>query len=263
VAARVAREGKAAGVLFDIEQYNFHLFEYGRQKRRDAKSFQEYAEQARRRGREVMRAFQDGYPGLTVFLTFGQSLPYAQLNGSTDRAKLAGVDYGLLAPFLDGMFDAAEGKATIVDGFEISYGYKAPAQFDEAVVTVKQKLLPLVADKGQYLKHVSMGFGLWMDYDWRKNGWDASDPSKNYFTPDQFQSSVRDALQRCDQYVWIYTESPRWWTNPDGKPDKLPDAYVEAVRKARRHAPGHGASAAPGSASTSRATPRQHRQGDK
>ena len=37
----------------------------------------------------------------------------------TDQAKLATTSYGLLKPFLDGMFDAATGNAVIVDGFEV------------------------------------------------------------------------------------------------------------------------------------------------
>ena len=27
-----------------------------------------------------------------------------------------------------------------------------------------------------------------MDYDWRKNGWDETDPAKNYFTPESLRN---------------------------------------------------------------------------
>ena len=66
-----------------------------------------------------------------------------------------------------------------------------------------------------------------MDYDWRENGWNVSDSSRNYFTPEQFESSVKAAVARSDQYVWVYTEQPRWWTR-----EKLPLPYVEALRRA-------------------------------
>jgi hypothetical protein len=39
---------------------------------------------------------------------------------------------------------------------------------------------------------------------------------------------VRLGLARADEYVWIYTEEPRWWTNA-----KLPKEYIEALTKAR------------------------------
>ena len=73
-----------------------------------------------------------------------------------------------------------------------------------------------------------------MDRDWRKNGWDVEDLSKNFFTPEAFQISVRAALDNTDEYVWIYTETPRWWSK-DGGPVKLPKAYDEALRSARGH----------------------------
>jgi hypothetical protein len=232
LAAKIAREGKAAGVLFDIEEYTFRLFDYRKQKQRDAKSWDDYAQQARRRGREVMAAFQEGYPDLVIFLTYGHSLPSSRL--ASGKAKLADVDYGLLAPFLDGMFDAAAGKSKIVDGYELSYGFKEARQFDEVPMTIKRKVMKIVeTDPAKFATHSSLGFGLWMDNNWRKNGWNEKDFSQNYFTPEQFQQSVSKALDTADEYVWIYTETPRWWTLPDGLPTKLPEPYVDALRRAR------------------------------
>ena len=72
------------------------------------------------------------------------------------------------------------------------------------------------------------GFGVWLDNDWRRKGWNLTDFSKNHFSPGEFENAVRSALRVSDQYVWIYTEQPRWWTK-----DKLPQAYVDALRNAR------------------------------
>ena len=47
------------------------------------KAWDDYAKQVRQRGREVMAAFQQGYPGgVTIFLTFGYSLPMAECGGA-------------------------------------------------------------------------------------------------------------------------------------------------------------------------------------
>jgi hypothetical protein len=180
-----------------------------------------------------MEAFQLGYPDLTVLLTFGYCLPWAQSRGATN--KLADCGYGLLAPFLDGMVEAARGKAKLVDGHELSYGYKDPAKFPAAYQAMKEKLLPMVANPQKYQKYFSFGFGLWLDHDWRKIGWNINDFTKNYFTPEAFEASVRQALEVCDEYVWIYTETPRWWS-ADG-PVKLPSAYDAALRRARQAKP--------------------------
>ena len=116
----------------------------------------------------------------------------------------------------DDMVGAAKGDARIVDGFELSYGYKERAQFDEGYRLMKEGVLPIVADPAKYGRVVSAGFGLWMDYDWRAKGWDEGDPSKNYFTPEAFGASLRGALGRSDEYVWVYTETPRWWSEGGG-----------------------------------------------
>ena len=78
-----------------------------------------------------------------------------------------------------------------------------------------------------------MGFGLWMDCDWRIKGWDTADPSKNFFTPQAFETSVRAALSTADEYVWVYTETPKWWAGESAKMEHLPQAYEDAVRRAR------------------------------
>ena len=230
-AARVACEGHCAGILFDDEEYQARLFTFASQRDARTRSWGEYAAQARRRGREVMEAFQEEFPGLTILLTFGHSLPRTRSGGG--KTPLAECDYGLLAPFLDGMIDAARGESRLVDGFELSYGYNEQAKFAAGYRLMKQSVLPIVADPERYARVVSAGFGLWMDYDWTKKGWDTADPSRNYFAPEAFESSLRWALERSDQYVWIYTETPRWWST-EGKPVRLPPRYDEAVRRARK-----------------------------
>lgn len=63
-------------------------------------------------------------------------------------------------------------------------------------------------------------------------GWNIEDPSRNYFTPQTFAASARAAMETADRYVWIYSETPRWWSE-EGKPVKLPEAYATALRQAR------------------------------
>jgi hypothetical protein len=228
LAAWFAREANIPGVLFDIEQYDAPLFDY--RKQRDKKGWEVYAAQVRLRGREAMQAFQAGYPNLTIFLTFGYCLPWAE--SSSGKGSLADCHYGLLAPFLDGMLEVAGSKAKFVDGNELAYGYKEPDRFPKSYQTMKHDLLPIVRDPDKYARHFSFAFGLWMDRDWRKNGWETNDFSKNYFTPEAFRSSVARAIEVADEYVWIYTETPRWWSK-EGAPVKLPTAYDTAVRQGK------------------------------
>ena len=230
LAARLARAGKCPGILFDIEQYDAALFNYRKQRDVKDKSWELYAAQARQRGREVMGAFQQGYPDLTVFLTFGYSLPWTQ--SKSGKVALAECSYGLLAPFWDGMVEAAKGRVRLVDGYELAYSYTDPARFAAAYETMERSLLPIVREPEKYRRVFSFGFGLWLDNNWRKNGWDVEDVTKNFFTPETFEASVRRAQEVADEYVWIYSETPRWWS-AQGTPVKLPASYDQALRRAR------------------------------
>ncbi len=230
LAARVARAGKSKGILFDIEHYATPLFHYRKQRDSATKSWELYAAQSRLRGREVMTAFQAEFPEVIVFLTFGYSQPWA--GSDNGKKSLADVEYGLLAPFLDGMVEVSTRRHNIIEGGEIAYSFRETNKFLRHYKVMKENLLPIVANERKYHSAVSIGFGIWMDYDWRKKGWDARDVAKNFYTPEQFEASVREALNVADDYVWIYTEQARWWT-PEGKPTALPDSYAESLQRAR------------------------------
>ncbi len=231
LAARVARDGHCPGILLDTEAYQGKLFDFRKQKGASRRSWDDYRTQARRRGREVMTAFQEGFPGLTVLVTFGHSLLWKQSGGG--KKPLADCADGLLAPFLDGMFEAAAGNSRLVDGHELSYGFRDPALFVKARDVIKIKAAGLAADPARYRRQVSAGFGLWLDYDWPKYGWNTGRVESNYFTPERFASSLRAALEQSDEYVWLYTEKPRWWSERGSTID-LPTAYVDVVRRVRR-----------------------------
>jgi hypothetical protein len=115
-----------------------------------------------------------------------------------------------------------------VDGFEGAYSYKSEQQFEQAYRTIRETGSKWTAAPEKYRKHVRAAFGIWMDDHWRKKGWNTTDVAKNYFPPNEFESAVRSALKVSDEYVWVYTEKPRWWTNQD-----LPQAYIDAVKRAR------------------------------
>jgi hypothetical protein len=228
LAAYIAKEGHAAGILFDVEMYASPLWDYSKAKHAKEKTFDEYQEKVRSRGREFMTALQGGYPDLKIFLTFGLTLPEMQIEANPKG--LAAVDYGLLPAFFNGMLDAATGNTQIIDGFEPSYAYKEQAQFDESK-KIRERTKRLVANPEQYQKHYAYGYGIWMDQDWRKYGWDTKDFTKNFFTPAAFEKTVGMALKESDEYVWIYTEKPFWWS-PTG-PKELPKEYVDALKRAK------------------------------
>jgi hypothetical protein len=230
LAAEVAGAGGCDGILLDTEPYEGKLFDYHQQRHAARHSWQDYAAQANRRGQQVMAAFQEGFPDLAILLTFGHSLVWNESDGG--KRPLADCSNGLLVPFLDGMIAAANGKARLVDGHELSYGFRDADAFMRAHETIARKSAGLAADPPGYSRRVSAGFGLWMDFSWRQLGWSVAEPEKNYFSPARFEASLRAAVEQADEYTWIYTEKPRWWSQKPGMID-LPPAYIDAVRRVR------------------------------
>lgn len=233
LAAHLAASGPCDGLLFDVEQYQAPIFDYRKQRDARTKSWDAYAQQARRRGREVMTAIAAELTRPVILLTFGYTLPWKQ--SEEGKQPLADVSYGLLAPFLDGMLDAAPAGAVLVDGYELSYGYREPAAFVRARRQIKRDVFPIVAEPQRYAAHMQAGFGIWLDYDWRRRGWNVEQLEKNYFTPAGFETSVAAAWSASDRYVWIYTETPRWWTREQGS-QALPPAYGVALRRVKQRA---------------------------
>ena len=224
VASQVAKQGGCKGFMFDVEQYNSGLFDYGKQKHRETKSFADYQAKLRQRGREWIKEVNRHFPEITILLTFGYRI--AQPPEGRDRSE---VHYGLLADFLDGVLEACSERTKIVDAWEYSYPYKERRQFEDGYRTIKEKSLEWTALPESYRRRVQAGFGLWMDCRWRQVGWNENEFPKNHFTPKEFEAAVRSALQVSDEYVWIYTEQPKWWTG-----ERLPEEYVEALENARR-----------------------------
>jgi hypothetical protein len=215
--ARLARRGGLAGILLDVEQYERPIFSYNDQNEREPRSAEQYVAQVRRRGREVMRAFQAEAPGLRLFLTFGYNLPEVRPDS-----------YGLLAAFLDGLFEEAAGETRIIDGFEFSYPYRTAQDFERGYRKMVEAGRRLSAVPRAYDTRLSAGFGIWLDWNWRHEGWSTDDLAVNYFTPQALETALAAALRRSDRYVWLYGEQPRWWPRA-----RLPEAYIAAVRSAR------------------------------
>ena len=229
LAAHVAKEGGCKGVLFDVEEYKNALFTYSKQRDRLSKSWDDYALQARLRGKQVMEGFQKGYPDLIIFLTYGYGLPWDK--SEEGRKSLEDCDYGLLAPFLDGMISAAKGKTRFIDGNESAYWYPTPGHFTKGKLKLQTNVRQIIQNPRRYSQLFTVSFGIWMDFNWREQGWNTKNLDKNPRSPKLLENLLRKALSEANEYVWVYTETPRWWS-ASGKPEKLPLEYDAALRNA-------------------------------
>lgn len=226
--ARVAKLSGCKGIMFDPEHYSEHHI-WNFQSLPKNHTYEEYAAKIKERGREFIRAINKEYPDLTILTLYGSSLPYLQ----SQPGGLEKADYGLLAAFYDGMYEAASPGTTLVDGFESSYGYRERKLFEDGRDTVLRQSKTISTEPKAFAKHVRCGFGVWADNGGAPIGWHPDDFSKNYYTPAGLRASLAYALETSDGYVWVYSERLKWWDF------NVPQQYLDALALAKK-GPGSG-----------------------
>ncbi|MBZ0293606.1 MAG: hypothetical protein K8L99_13645 [Anaerolineae bacterium] len=207
--AQLARTLGFRGIMLDTEQYGENiLFTYPRQLYKNLHNYDEYHTQAYRRGRQIMRAMNAGYPGITVLLTYGTSLA-AQRGSEFDGSRHG---YGLMVPFVDGLIAGADENTTLHDVFEGAYHFKRESEFRDAYLLIHQKSLQFARNPRLYSQKVQAGFGLWLDHACTRNQGLQPGGCSGGYTPANIGPVVDVAMQYSDRYVWIYSQSISWYT---------------------------------------------------
>ena len=223
LASWICSQAGLKGIMFDTEQYSTKPFSYNDAPGHNQHSFDAYRDQARKRGREFGAQLTAEKLDPTILLTFTDTI---QILG--DTGPLRSASQGLLPSFIDGLLEGANPRAQFVDANEYAYGAQ-----DRAALTRLQKTTRdaarFSATPRAYSARMSSAFGLWLDKDWPKRGWDPKSVVKNYYQPDAFEQVVRTALELTDKYVWIYSEEMNWWTG-----SRINPLYTQAVENARR-----------------------------
>ena len=233
--AGVALEVGARGLKFDVEDYKERLFVYQKQKHAGSKSFEEYARQVRRRGRETMAAIQSRYPHIVLLLSLAHSYVVKTSTGKGELAELS--SYGLLPAFIDGLIEAAGPEVRLVDGQEQAYGYLSAEDYFRGYHDIKERALVLVpaALKAKYRRKMEVAVAIFANYQlgvYRTSTpyW----PAQYMSTEDRlrlFEQNIYHALETTDEYAWLYSEHMGWWEN--GHAVETPVGALEAIQVAR------------------------------
>lgn len=231
--AEVAKETGMKGWMFDVEDYKGQVFDYRKERYAQQKTFEEYAQQARLRGRQLMQAIQDGYPDIVILLTLGQS--YC-LEASQRPGGLREDGYGLLPAFLNGMIEAAGPQVRLVDGNERAYGYLTARDYFRGLHDIRRRALALVPKelRRKYRARMGASMALYVNYVFALHDAPGGLPTY-YLTPEErlrlFEQNVYYALKTADEYVWCYSEGLSWWEK--GYPRPTPEGALDAIRSAQ------------------------------
>jgi hypothetical protein len=223
IAASLSQKSGSKGLLFDTEQYTSLPFDYSYLSSRYGKSYHDYEEMVFKRGVEFVSGINSEFSNPTIIFTYTFMLSKG-LN--SDRANNR---YGLLANFIDGMLKGSNNSTQFVDGWEGSYGYKERQQFFKARNFILDIQPSWSNEPTRYKELMKLGFGVWLDFDWKTRGWNSQDIAQNYFKPNEFLQSVNYASEFTDHYVWIWSEKANWW-----KKGMVGKEYIDALEASHK-----------------------------
>ncbi len=234
------RAGHCVGVCFDPEPYGTDPWVYpGSYK---DKSFDEVAEQVRKRGRQFIQALETNMPNLRV-LSFFQFGLYEGIVDEPDpkvrREKLLKTWMVLLPSFYIGILEGASPGTILIDGNESAYYYESPDSFFRAYHLIRQRAQSLVPEnlRRKYNAQVQAGMALYIDQALAKR---TEQTTSHFLSPQEqvrfFEHNAYYALTTTDEYVWCYSERMDWWLPPEKvQPDRvLPAGVEEALVTARQ-----------------------------
>ena len=234
--AKAARAGRFAGIFFDPEPYGVNPWIYPNLPSAKDKSFEECWRQVRKRGAQFMQVLQQELPGVKVLFAFQLSYLSDFMDEADPKermSQLSKVEYGLLAPFFNGMLDVTQPNTRLIDGNERSYYYTKPESFFESSKLIKEKLLTFVEPKNRskYTLQVQAGQATYIDQLFAMRQPIESLLSYHLTAQERakwLEHNIYYAFSASDEYVWFYSEQMNWWKN------NVPDRVEEAILSARK-----------------------------
>jgi hypothetical protein len=218
--AKVLKEKGIEGIFFDNEEYRRPLFNYPEDCNDRSKSLQEYQDQARLRGRQIMETMAAEYPEI-VFMAFHG--PYSSCSGTPDNVRRGQTNWRLeelRGPFSVGLIEGMASRSRFVDGGEV-YAYRTVDDFQVSYDFRKYRIAssetdcPFISNflRPAWPLKVSIAFGV---YNYPFAG--------QAMTPAILRTTLERALTRCDDYVWLYFEKENW-----NAPGEIAQSWVDAV----------------------------------
>ena len=223
--ARALKEAGLKGFIFDNEQYFSPWADYPTGVSYPLVSLAEYETQVRLRGRQVMEAMVAEFPEIVVITLHGPyiSEPDAPWQLGFPQWQTYNEFHG---PFFAGFQEGMGSLGKNVDGGEL-YDRRTASEFQESYSWRKYDLPSNVIDcsfipaalRTKWPADVSISFGVY-DQPWWGQPMD----------PAVLASTLINALQRADRWVWFYVEGNSYLLpqNQGG----ASQAWVDAVRTA-------------------------------
>jgi hypothetical protein len=231
--AKMAKTSKSRGIVFDVEPYGYNPWDYSSSEY-PTKTFQQVYDQVRKRGRQVMNAWQSEYPNITVLNLFGLAIVRAQTEYyGGDQSK---AEWGLWGAFIEGMLDVINPDARLIEGNEGSYYYTNAKAF-ENFRDYKRGARTLLSseNRAKYDRQMKIAYAIYVDN--VLNLWKSPRYFGYYLTSElerrrYAEHNFYHALKNSDQYVWVYSENMDWW-GTKGQGVNVPSSLPSIMQRAQ------------------------------
>ena len=249
VLASVAKQGGLKGLFIDTENYGGrnvpvpYPFSYSLRKDNATRSFEQVAEQVRKRGRQFMTEIVAEYPDITIMM-------HPDMFGSeSDHSNL-------ISAFIDGLLEAGP-DATLIDAGGLAYDAMLYDNFVQMRKYAERRGPERSKAPGLYKRRMKYAYGLWVDSKSDLYGGWHTDPAEfdlNYRSPERLEHTLHSALTVSDRYVWLFMIHPQVWWQPHLLKKEnvakqmeyssgwrcvlcphthIPEAYLDAIRNCR------------------------------
>ncbi len=239
--AQAAREAGFAGLVFDTEEYATPWLNFPEDYDAPSASLAQYRMQTRLRGRQIAQAITAAWPDAELLVTYGAWLAEPDTPDAFRALQAGSADeYELLGPLFVGLVQGAGPQMTVIDGGE-QYQIRTDAEFD-AFYDWRETGIASDATNSAFIPpplravwgdRVSTGFGI---YNQSFN----EDVGGSPMTPAIATATLRRALDRADDVVWLYSEQYQDGVGEWYVEGGMPSEWVEAVAAARETVAGEG-----------------------
>jgi hypothetical protein len=225
--ARAARDAGFVGIFFDNEEYKGQWLNYPEDYVNPTHTLEEYREQTRLRGTQIMDAVVAEFPEVVFLVYHGPYLsepktPLEVIAGQAPPGDVSDLSGPLFAGFLEGLGPQSQ----LIDGGEV-YAYRSAEDFARSYEWRKNGLPSAEtnsvfitdADRAVWSDRVGISYGVY----------NLPFPTEEQtMSPEIMRGALEQALRHADDYVWYYTYLDNWLI-----PGKMPHCWYDAVVNAR------------------------------
>ena len=212
--AKLAKAGGFTGLVMDTEDYHKQRQYYRLDS--DGLPYEELVALARKRGREIFSGVFKEFPDAKILSYWFLSWDgYANAEMPMEQARDIMNSRGncLMQHFIDGIFDVLPPSATLIEGMEFAYSWRASKmQYYTTANHIRNSVAGLLSpeNRAKYRSQMQTSFGVYLDgYSVKTNGMYYMEPVDGSRLR-HLRNNHKQASDAADEFLWLWCEKGAW-----------------------------------------------------